>query len=140
MVQRSLEMIELEMAILMRRTSSITSSFKKIDRSTYLLLHQLSTDGSLGVKVLAKKLQLDISTVSRQTDTMEKKGYIRKIRDEADGRSYFYQITDLGIAELTAYKKVRLDRFTEILTDWSDDDCQKFGQLLEKFNETLFNE
>lgn len=135
----SLEIIELEMAIFVRRLTSLSSDkkFGNIDRSAYLLLHQISAHGCAGVKALADVFQLDISTVSRQTASLEQKEYVYRIPDPQDRRAYSLQITELGKHELDEYKKARSVRFKEVLKEWSDDECQTFAQLLRKFNLTI---
>ncbi|MFD0870137.1 MarR family [Chlamydia abortus] len=136
---RSLETIELELAILVRHINSIASDKKigTLDRSAYLLLHQISAHGSAGVKALADEFRLDISTVSRQAAALEQKGYIYRTPDPQDRRSFSLQITDLGAKELDESKRARLARVTEKLKDWSDEDCHTFGKLLTKFNRTF---
>lgn len=135
----SLEIIELEMAIFVRRLTSLSSDkkFGNIDRSAYLLLHQISTHGCAGVKTLADIFHLDISTVSRQAASLEQKEYVYRIPDPQDRRAYTFQITDLGKQELDEYKRARSVRFKEVLKEWSDDECQTFAQLLRKFNLTI---
>ena len=139
MHEQSLEMIELELAILIRRSTSNTNNKKlwNLDRSAYLLLRRIATKGAVGVKVLAGEFQLDISTVSRQAAALEHKGYLYKIPDPLDGRAYSFQITELGTKELIEYKQARLERIEELLNDWPDDECKVFGQLLQKFNQSL---
>ena len=137
MDEKALETIELELAILIRRTTSISAhkNFGNLDRSAYLLLHQINIhNGSAGVKVLADEFQLDISTVSRQTASLEKKEFVFRVPDPADGRAYFLQITDLGKKELFQYKKARMERVSEIIESWSDEERLLFSQLLKKFN------
>ncbi|MBP1966209.1 MarR family winged helix-turn-helix transcriptional regulator [Paenibacillus aceris] len=135
----SLEIIELEMAIFVRRLTSLSSDkkFGNIDRSAYLLLHQISTHGGAGVKTLADIFHLDISTVSRQAASLEQKEYVYRIPDPQDRRAYTFQITELGKQELDEYKRARSVRFKEVLKEWSDDECQTFAQLLRKFNLTI---
>ena len=139
MYEQSLEMIELELAILIRRSTSNTNNKKlwNLDRSAYLLLRRIATKGAVGVKVLAGEFQLDISTVSRQAAALEQKGYLFKIPDPLDGRAYSFQITELGTKELIEYKQARLERIEELLNDWPDEECKVFGQLLQKFNQSL---
>lgn len=134
-----METIELELAILVRHINSIASDKKigTLDRSAYLLLHQISAHGSAGVKALADEFRLDISTVSRQAAALEQKGYIYRTPDPQDRRSFSLQITDLGAKELDESKRARLARVTEKLKDWSDEDCHTFGKLLTKFNRTF---
>src|SRR4051812_3327782 len=98
----SLEMIELELAILMRRTTAVTTNKKlwNLDRAAYLLLRRIAEKGAVGVKLLACEFQLDISTVSRQAAALEQKGFLYKIPDPLDGRAYSFQLTELGIQVL----------------------------------------
>jgi DNA-binding MarR family transcriptional regulator len=135
-IQLPAETIELELAILMRRFLAATTTKKigTLDRSAYLLLHQISSNGSSGVKALAEEFQLDISTISRQTASLEQKGYVYRIPDPQDGRAYSLQITEIGAAELASNKQARYERVAELLQDWSTEDQQKFGELLSKFN------
>jgi DNA-binding MarR family transcriptional regulator len=139
MDEQSVETIEVEMAILLRRITSIATQRRigNLDRSAYLLLHQISSHGSAGVRALADEFHLDISTVSRQAAALEQKGYITRLPDPLDGRAYSLQITELGTEEMLAYKKARLDRITELLKGWSDEETRLFGQLLAKFNRTF---
>ncbi len=136
MDEHSLEMIELELAILIRRTTSISNNkkFGNLDRSAYLILHRIKTKGTVGVKFLAEEFKLDISTISRQAAGLEHKGYLYRIPDPLDGRAYSLQLTEQGTKELFDYKQARLKRIAELLEDWSDEERELFGVLLEKFN------
>lgn len=138
MDEYSLETIELELAVLYRRITSITSHKKigNLDRSAYLLLHQISAHGTAGVKALADEFHLDISTVSRQVAALEQKGYVDRIPDPTDGRAYTLRITELGTREYNDSRHARLIRVTEVLENWSDEECRAFGQLLRKFNQS----
>lgn len=139
MSDRSLDTIEFELAVLIRRVTSITANKKgaKLDRAAYLLLHQISEQGSAGVKQLGEELQLDISTVSRQAAVLEQKGYVRKVPDAQDGRAYFYQITELGEADLYEYRQSRLASISRLVEGWDEEDREQFGRLLAKFNKSL---
>ncbi|MEH7307361.1 MarR family winged helix-turn-helix transcriptional regulator [Neobacillus drentensis] len=139
MDHQSLEMIELELAVLIRRTTSISSNkkFGNLDRSAYLILHRIKTKGAVGVKVLAEEFKLDISTVSRQAAALEHKGQLYRIPDPLDGRAYSLQLTDQGTEDLFHYKQARLKRVAELLEDWSDQERELFGKLLEKFNHSF---
>jgi DNA-binding MarR family transcriptional regulator len=85
---------------------------------------------------LAEEFHLDISTVSRQTAALEQKGYVYRIPDPTDGRSYSLQITEKGANELHGTKLARLERIAKRLKDWNDDEREQFGYLLTKFNRT----
>lgn len=143
MEQHSIETIELEMAVLVRRLTSLTT-YKKIgnlDRAAYLLLHQIAFhNGNAGVKGLSDEFQLDISTVSRQAAALENKGYITRVPDPVDGRAYSLQITELGGAILDENRQVRQDIIGKLLGGWSDEEGHSFGELLRKFNAAFYEE
>ncbi|WP_290756011.1 MULTISPECIES: MarR family winged helix-turn-helix transcriptional regulator [unclassified Exiguobacterium] len=137
MSQQSLETIELELAILIRRLTTATSDNRNLDRASYLLLRQLADSGNVGVKTLARELQLDVSTVSRQAAALDQKQLVEKVKDPTDGRAFFYHITDKGQQELTIYRTARLASIERLLTDWPADDAEDFGRLLQQFNRAL---
>lgn len=139
MDDKSLETIELELAVLYRRMTTVTASRKNgsLDRAAYLLLHRIYDQGAVGVKALAEEFQLDISTVSRQAAALEHKGYVRRIPDPADRRAFFMEITELGLKKFTTYKANRLARIQELLEDWPAEDTVTFAALLQKFNHEL---
>ncbi|MEK4008529.1 MarR family winged helix-turn-helix transcriptional regulator [Paenibacillus sp. FSL H3-0333] len=143
MDKHSIETIELEMAVLFRRLTSITT-FKKIgnlDRAAYLLLHHIaSREGTAGIKAISDEFQLDISTVSRQAASLESKGYITRVPDPVDGRAYSLQITETGQASLEENRQVRQEMIEQLLKGWSEEEGQLFGELLRKFNATFLGE
>lgn len=140
MEHNSLETIDLELTILIRRvTSMITSKdIGSLDRSAYLLLYRITSNGPARIKTLSDELHLDISTVSRQTAALEQKGYIFKIHDPLDKRAYYLQVTDAGTKEFLAYKSARLAKIEDILKDWTDNERELFGKLLRKYNDSIF--
>ncbi|WP_411680570.1 MarR family winged helix-turn-helix transcriptional regulator [Clostridium thailandense] len=139
MDHQALENIEIEMAVLQRFLASV-STYKKIgnlDRAAYLLLHTIIYDGNTGVKSMADELHLDISTISRQVRGLEEKGYISRIADTSDRRAYFLEVTELGRKEFDYYKQHALMKVSELLKNWSDEECKIFGLLLKKFNHSI---
>ncbi|MDR6551066.1 MarR family transcriptional regulator [Paenibacillus qinlingensis] len=138
MTKTPIESIEIELAVFIRRFIAATTNKKvgNLDRAAYLLLHQISSHGSAGVKALAEEFHLDMSTISRQTAALEQKGYVFRIPDPQDGRAYSLQITESGIAELALNKQLRLAYLTKHLQDWTSEDQIRFGELLHKFNST----
>lgn len=139
MNEHTLETIGLELARLIRRATAITTNnaIGNLDRSAYLLLQQIASQGSTGVKALSEEFHLDISTVSRQAAALEQKGYVHRIPDSLDRRAYFLQITDLGTKELTDNINARKTMLAELLKNWSDEEVEMFGQLMKKFNRTI---
>ncbi len=132
MNEHHLDLIELELAVLIRRTTSKKTG--NLERSAYLLLHHINLNGAAGVKALASEFDLDISTVSRQAAALEQKNYVKRVPDPVDGRAYSFQLTDLGLKELLEEKKNRKARVGDMVKNWSDEEKKVFGELLQKFN------
>lgn len=139
MDENALKALDLELAILYRRITSITAHKKigNLDRSAYLLLHQISSHGSTGIKSLADEFGLDISTVSRQAASLEHKGYINKVQNPVDGRSSSLEITGLGMKELIECRQLRLNKVEKVVESWTENERLLFGQLLKKFNQCV---
>lgn len=135
---QSLEAVELELALLLRRLASMVTYQKvgSLDRAAYLLLTHISLSGPCNVKTLAYAFHLDISTVSRQVSALEQKGYMRRVPDELDGRAFILSITDLGEQLLTDDKANRMARLAQVMEGWSDHEMDDFGRLLMKFNQS----
>lgn len=143
MYKNSMETIDFELAVLLRRITSISSqkSVGTLDRSAYLLLQQImnhQTEGEeVGVKGLAEEFQLDMSTVSRQTAALEQKGHVTRIPDPQDGRAYFLRVTEQGMAELNKSKEIRIALLTELFQSWTGEESKQLGELLQKLNRTF---
>ncbi|RCX23594.1 DNA-binding MarR family transcriptional regulator [Fontibacillus phaseoli] len=135
MDEQALDTIEVELAVLYRRISN--RKHGNLDRSAYLLLHQINLNGAVGVKALADEFHLDVSTISRQTAALEQKGYVTRTADPADRRAYFLQITELGIQELKQSKKARTERIEQLIRDWTEEEKNIFGELLTRLNRTF---
>lgn len=139
----AISQIEYEVALFIRRVESARTSDANIaiiDRSGYILLRQLDENGPTGAKTLADSFQLDASTVSRQTASLESKGFVSRLSDPTDGRASLLEITPLGRNKLSEVKQARLDAYSNLLDDWTTEDCQKFGELLALFNYTCINQ
>ncbi|OCT16356.1 MarR family transcriptional regulator [Paenibacillus pectinilyticus] len=134
-----LQMMEYEIAVFIRRAEAARIAYlnyKDFDRSIYLLLFHLHEHGPQGIKTLAESYQLDISTASRQTTSLESKGYVVRTTDPKDARVSLLQITPLGLDQLLQMRQARQDFYQHLLTDWSEEERLMFGELLHKFNRT----
>jgi DNA-binding MarR family transcriptional regulator len=133
--------IEAEVAMLLRladrnrRTGDALEG--TLDRSAYLLLGRLATDGATNVNTLAGRLCLDPSTVTRQVLAMEADALVLRGRDPQDGRATLVTATDRGRAELAATRAARAALYAEMLAAWSPDDRTRMAELLARLNADL---
>lgn len=139
--EKSVGKIEYEVSVLVRRATSAVSHNKlgPLDRAAYLLLREINERGQLGVKALGEEFHLDVSTVSRQIAVLETKGYVKRSSDPSDGRASYFEVTNEGLTQLEESRNARFHRFSELLKDWSIEECQRFQELLTKFNRTFID-
>lgn len=133
---KDLESLNHELITLIRH-GSLDKKHGGLDRSSYTLLHHLSNHDKVGVKALAEEFGLDTSTISRQTSVLESKGYVERVPDPQDGRSSYFQLTDLGLQKFAEARDIRLQRYEQIFADWSPGDCHTFSGLLARLNRKL---
>lgn len=134
---QSLERIEQEITDFIRRIVMTETRSGTLDRSAYILLRELSLHGPASVKSLADELHLDVSTVSRQAATLVDKNYAEKVPHPQDGRSHFYRLTASGQQEFQDNRHLRFSKLTDILADWTDEEREQFGHLLQKYNQSV---
>ncbi|WP_259545460.1 MarR family transcriptional regulator [Heyndrickxia sp. FSL K6-6286] len=137
-----IKQIEYELTTLIRRAVYLEQNKKigNIDRALYLLLRKLDEDGPANSKSIAKTFHLDISTVSRQTTTLESLGFIQRFSDPNDKRVSLFQITDEGRQALREDIEKRLDKYINMLDTWSILECETFKELLTRMNQALIDE
>ncbi|WP_148284008.1 MarR family winged helix-turn-helix transcriptional regulator [Luteimicrobium xylanilyticum] len=135
--------IEFQVAQLLRRADRSVSRGSKrpgtgvMDRAAYLLLHRLVGEGAENVNVLADRLGLDASTVTRQVAVLEKAGHVRRTRDPHDGRAVLVEPTDEGVEALAENRAERQELYGEVLGDWSRLDRALLAELLARLNSSL---
>lgn len=135
-----MEAIEMELSHIIRKLISETTyrkSDSSLDRAAYLLLDHIASGGWSSVKSLAEEFKLDSSTISRQTSSLEKKGYVRRVPSELDRRAYTLDITKSGAEELEKNKQQRAERIGELLSGWPAEEVEQFSQLLQKFGRAI---
>ncbi|MFI6427494.1 MarR family winged helix-turn-helix transcriptional regulator [Promicromonospora sp. NPDC050880] len=137
----TLSRVELQLALLLRRaerTGAIRAGHApSLERSGYLLLLVLSTEGPLGINALAERQGLDASTVTRQVVSLEKAGFARRSRDPLDGRAVRVEATPAGRQQLDRERTRRSAMYDEILADWSPTERALLAGLLERLNHDL---
>jgi len=78
-------------------------------------LEALAAHGKMSVGHLAKQLFLEVSTMSRVLDQLEKKGYIRRADHPDDDRAWLVTLTKRGLALLAKMKILIIAQEEEVL-------------------------
>jgi len=131
--------LQLELATLVRHIAALTPNETpgNLDRSGFLILHHLKTNGPSGIKAIANHFKLDISTASRQARVLEAKNCVYRMPNPNDKRAYTLAVTDKGEADLASYRKAKIARIQQLFGSWDETDLTEFARLLEKSNQAI---
>ena len=101
-----------------------------VERATYLLLVHLVKDGPRRAGALADAVHSDPSTISRQIGHLVKLGYVERTADPEDGRATLLAATAEGRRVFEENRRLRNERFGQILAGWSDADRAALSAML----------
>lgn len=92
----------------------------------------LNLAGQAPVRPSAAAAELDVvpQSISRAVAELAGRGLVRRVGDEADGRSYAVELTERGRAELDRFREELSERFARHLDGWTEEEVGTFaGQL-----------
>jgi DNA-binding MarR family transcriptional regulator len=133
--------IEQQLTMLFRRAQRVhlmgSHGDIELDRSAYAILCRLDDEGAQRLGALATVFGLDPSTITRQVQSLERSGLAQRSSDPADRRVSLLALTDSGLQAVQATRQHRRSQLAMLLSDWSQNDVERFASLLEQFNESL---
>ncbi|MET7879515.1 MarR family winged helix-turn-helix transcriptional regulator [Micromonospora profundi] len=140
--EATLGRIETEVALLMRfgeatRRATGNAEHRVLDRAAYVILRHLDAAGPQNVSVLAARLNLDGSTVTRQVTALQRDGLITRTPDPSDGRGTVISPTTAGLQRMAAVRAARTRLYGDMLADWTADDREDLARLLNRLNQAL---
>ncbi|WP_391858572.1 MarR family winged helix-turn-helix transcriptional regulator [Streptomyces rugosispiralis] len=106
----------------------------RLDRSGYLLLSRLDAEGAMTIGRLADALQLDVSTVNRQTGALLRAGLVERIPDPEGGLARKLRVTPQGADRMAAERTCRQTDLSRLLESWAPEDVARFEDVLTRFN------
>jgi DNA-binding MarR family transcriptional regulator len=113
------------------------SGLTGIDRASYVTLARIADHGPLRLSELAVFLGVDLSTVSRQVATIERRGFVDRTVDPSDRRAAVVRLSRQGEQVLEQLRAAARGRLTEILAEWTDDERSELARALTRFNEAV---
>ena len=105
-----------------------------VERATYYLLVHLVKGGPQRAGALAESVHSDPSTISRQVAHLVRLGLVERMADPEDGRATLLTATDEGRRVFEENRRMRIERFAEMLSDWAVEDRRRFAELLGRFS------
>ncbi|NBE80935.1 MarR family winged helix-turn-helix transcriptional regulator [Micromonospora rubida] len=109
----------------------------RLDRSAYILLTRLDTEGPMSIPQLQDAFGLDASTLNRQTTAMLRAGIVDRIPDPDGGIARKFRITEEGKARLDADRDEMLTALRKIVRDWTEQEVDDLAATLRRFNESV---
>lgn len=108
-----------------------------LPRGGVWLLTRIAETEPVRLSDLSEELGVDNSTLTPQTQRLEKAGYIVRARDPRDGRASLVRVTRSGRALLSRLHRTRCAMLDELLADWTDADRQLASETLTRLAERL---
>lgn len=118
-------------------TARQSTMYQRMERAAYRIGRLLDAHGAATVVDIARALDLDASTVTRQVAAMEARRQATRRVHPLDRRAWEIHLTATGRDDMQAITTARRERFAAWLAGWGDDDIERFGHLLQRFNESV---
>ncbi len=101
-----------------------------LDPASVWVLHYVQAHPPMRVSELAKRMELDSSTVSRHIRHLEENGYLSRTDDPDDRRATRIGLTDRGRAVLDESMRARVAIVDAATADWSEADRETLRTLM----------
>lgn len=87
--------------------------------------------GPLTVSEMAQIVQVSLPSASSIADRMEDRGYITRVRTDADRRVVTVAITDRGREAVEEFVSLKREGMLRLLTEMNDDELYRFASGME---------
>lgn len=115
-----------------RKLNGMLLDYYKLTESS-LVLFDIIEDEEMTLKAITDASYLDKSTISRQVNSLVKKGYIDK-KTGNDKRYSYFKLTEQAKTVYAAYKKESIRAFDDLMSGWTEEEKQKLSILLMRLN------
>lgn len=131
-----LEKLERELMLLSRHQvlARRERDTERLERSAYLLLSRIDSQGPMSIGQLAEAFGLDTSTVNRQTAALLRWGLAERVADPDGGMARKLCITVEGGRRLTEDREVNMDCLARVVADWSPEEVRELEDALVRLN------
>jgi len=103
-----------------------------LDRAAVAILRHIAESEPLRPGVLAVRLSVEASHVTRQLGQLERGGFVVRIADPDDRRAQRVQLTDLGLAAVQRVREASRRGLAAALADWSEGDLEQLAALFRR--------
>jgi DNA-binding MarR family transcriptional regulator len=103
-----------------------------LDRAAVAILRHIAESEPLRPGVLAVRLSVEASHVTRQLRQLERGGYVIRVADPDDRRAQRVQLTEAGMAATDRIREVGRRYLEQALADWSEEDLRQLAVLFHR--------
>ncbi|MFJ2154757.1 MarR family winged helix-turn-helix transcriptional regulator [Streptomyces sp. NPDC087856] len=103
-----------------------------LDRAAVAILRYIAESESLRPGVLAVRMSVEASHVTRQLRQLEQLGHVIRIQDPDDGRAQLVQLTDSGLAAVDRIRDASRNGIEMALAHWSAEDLRQLAGLFHR--------
>ncbi|WSQ13636.1 MarR family transcriptional regulator [Streptomyces sp. NBC_01231] len=103
-----------------------------LDRAAVAILRHISESEPQRPGVLAVRLSVEASHVTRQLRQLERGGYVVRVPDPEDRRAQRVQLTEVGMAAVERIREVSRLGVGMALAEWSDGDVEQLAALFRR--------
>ncbi|MEU5028180.1 MarR family winged helix-turn-helix transcriptional regulator [Streptomyces milbemycinicus] len=103
-----------------------------LDRAAVAILRHIAESEPLRPGVLAVRLSVEASHVTRQLGQLEKGGYVIRVPDPDDRRAQRIQLTDAGLAAVERIREASRRGMAVALADWAPEDLGQLAGLFRR--------
>lgn len=107
---------------------------ERLERSAYLLLSRIDTEGPMSIGQLADAFALDTSTVNRQTAALLRCGLAERVADPEGGMARKLRITVEGGRRLAEDREVNRSCLARVVAGWSPEEVRELEDVLVRLN------
>ncbi|MEW2397271.1 MarR family transcriptional regulator [Streptomyces sp. NPDC046862] len=110
----------------------MTEAGLSLDRAAAAILRHIAESDPLRPGVLAARLSVEASHVTRQLRQLEGAGYVTRVPDPDDRRAQRVQLTETGLVAVERMQDVRRRGMQTALADWSPEDLAQLATLFHR--------
>ncbi|MFB7927829.1 MarR family winged helix-turn-helix transcriptional regulator [Streptomyces sp. NPDC056039] len=103
-----------------------------LDRAAAAVLQHIAGGEPSRPGVLAARLSVEASHVTRQLRHLERAGYVVRVADPADRRAQLVRLTGAGLAAVERMREVRRRGMEMALSDWTPGELRQLAVFLRR--------